>query len=149
MEGTTNITQLPTDNVYSSENIVLETNDINQQGMQPPQGMQQPPQGMQQPPQGMQPSQGMQQPPQGMAPPPGMHQQPPGMQQQPPQGIQQPQAMQQPQNMPNVGGGASAFSRPSSPQINYNNAIAEFDLITNSSSEQEKKKCYYICIYSC
>ena len=54
MEGTTNISQLPTDNMYSSENIVMETNDANTQGnMQHPPQMQQPmqQQPMQHPPQ--------------------------------------------------------------------------------------------------
>jgi len=120
MEGTTNISQLPTDNMYSSENIVMETNDANTQGnMQHPPQMQQQPmqhppqmqqQPMQQPPMQQQP---MQQPPMQQQP---MHQQP--MQQQPLQMQQQP--MQQ-QTLPNVGGGAANFSRPASPQINYNN----------------------------
>tara|TARA_Y100000768_G_scaffold387688_1_gene379814 strand:+ start:2834 stop:3583 length:750 start_codon:yes stop_codon:yes gene_type:complete len=97
MEGTTNIAQLPTDNVYSSENIVLETNDVRQPQAQHPQQPQQPQMQMQ--------MQQMQQ------------------SQQQPQQMQQPQSqqIQQGQIAPNVGGGASAFSRPSSPQINYNN----------------------------
>ena len=95
-----------------AKNIVLETSDVQQPQMQQSQ-MQQPQ--MQQP--QMQQSQ-MQQPqmqqPQMQQP----QMQQPQMQQ--PQ-MQQPQ-MQQPQQInPSVGGGASAFSRPSSPQINYNN----------------------------
>ena len=112
MEGTTSIAQLPADNVYSSENIVLETNDVRPQQpqMQQPQMQQQgqmQPQGQMQQPQ-MQPQGQMQQQPQ---------MQPQGQMQQ----GQMQQGQMQDQQQPNVGGGAASFSRPSSPQINYNN----------------------------
>jgi hypothetical protein len=104
MEGTTSIAQLPADNVYSSENIVLETNDVRpQQPQMQPQGQMQQQQGQMQG--QMQPQQGQMQPQQ------------PQMQ----QGQMQPQGQMQDQQQPNVGGGAASFSRPSSPQINYNN----------------------------
>uniref|UniRef100_A0A6C0BYJ6 Uncharacterized protein n=1 Tax=viral metagenome TaxID=1070528 RepID=A0A6C0BYJ6_9ZZZZ len=115
MEGTTSIAQLPADNVYSSENIVLETNDVRpQQPQMQPQGQMQG-QMQQQPPQGqMQGQMQQQQQPQGQM----QQQQQPQMQ---PQQPQMQQGQMQDQQQPNVGGGAASFSRPSSPQINYNN----------------------------
>jgi len=125
MEGTTNIAQLPTDNVYSSENIIIETTDIQQQQGHMPQG--QMPHGQGQMQQGqMQQGQGQGQMQQGQ----GQIQQGQGQIQQGQGQIQQGQGqmqqgqgqMQQGQGQmqPSVGGGAAVFSRPSSPQINYN-----------------------------
>jgi len=106
MEGTTNINQLPSDNMYS-ENIVIATQESTNQQQMPQQQQQQ-----QQPQQQMQQMQ--QQQPQQMQQQPQMQQQ-----QQMPQQMPQQQPMQGPQGV--GGAGAGGFSRPSSPQINYSN----------------------------